>query len=88
MGATMTFSKVLVANRSENAWRVMRTARALCYRTVTVYSDADAFAPHVQQADEAVHIGPAPASLSCLRIDALLDAAGQPGGQGCSSSWT
>ena len=62
----MSFRKILVANRGEIACRVMRSARALGYRTVAVYSDADADAPHVQQADEAVHIGPGPASLSYL----------------------
>jgi geranyl-CoA carboxylase alpha subunit len=54
----MAFTKVLIANRSEIACRMMRTARALGYRTVAVYSDADANALHVQEADEAVCIGP------------------------------
>jgi geranyl-CoA carboxylase alpha subunit len=67
--------KLLVANRSEIACRVMRTAHRLGYRTVAVYSDADANAPHVRQADEAVHIGASPAVQSYLRIDAVLDAA-------------
>ena len=49
----MTFSTVLVANRGEIAWRVMRTAKAMGYRTVAVYSDADKDAPHVAFADSA-----------------------------------
>lgn len=71
----MSFSKILVANRGEIACRVMRTAHVLGYRTVAVYSDADADAPHVQLADEAVRIGPPPAAESYLDIDALLTAA-------------
>ncbi len=71
----MRFNKVLVANRGEIACRVMRTAQRLGYRTVAVYSDADAQTPHVQQADEAVHIGASPAAESYLNIGALLAAA-------------
>ena len=71
----MSFAKILVANRGEIACRVMRTARALGYRTVAVFSDADADAPHVRQAEEAVRIGPAPAAESYLHIPALLAAA-------------
>jgi geranyl-CoA carboxylase alpha subunit len=71
----VTFSKILVANRGEIACRVMRTARAAGYRTVAVYSDADAAAPHVRMADEAVRIGAAPAAQSYLRGDALIAAA-------------
>ena len=57
----------------------MRTARALGYRTVAVFSDADADAPHVRLADEAVPIGAAPAAASYLRIDAIVDAARRTG---------
>ncbi|MDD5325454.1 MAG: biotin carboxylase N-terminal domain-containing protein [Polaromonas sp.] len=75
----MSFKKILVANRGEIACRVMRTARALGYRTVAVYSDADQHAPHVALADEAVCIGEAPAASSYLSIEALLNAARQTG---------
>ena len=51
------FNSILVANRGEIACRVMRTAKQLGYRTIAVYSDADASAPHVQLADESVRIG-------------------------------
>ncbi len=71
----MTFSKILVANRGEIACRVMRTARVLGYRTVAVFSDADAQAAHVAQADESVRIGESPAAASYLNIDAILAAA-------------
>ncbi len=71
----MAFSKILVANRGEIAIRVMRTAKALGYRTVAVYSEADADALHVQYADEAVCIGPAKVSDSYLHVDNILDAA-------------
>ena len=73
------FSKILIANRGEIACRVMRTAHRLGYSTVAVYSDADARAPHVQQADEAVRIGPPPAAESYLDIAALLKAAQDTG---------
>ncbi|MEA2816459.1 MAG: geranyl-CoA carboxylase alpha subunit, partial [Rhodospirillaceae bacterium] len=75
----MTFSKILVANRGEIAWRVMRTARAMGYRTVAVYSDADKDAPHVSFADEAVRIGPPPVGESYLSIDRILEAAHKSG---------
>jgi len=71
----VSFSKVLVANRGEIAWRVMSTARAMGYRTVAVYSDADREAPHVAFADEAVRIGPPPVGESYLSIDRILEAA-------------
>jgi 3-methylcrotonyl-CoA carboxylase alpha subunit/acetyl-CoA/propionyl-CoA carboxylase biotin carboxyl carrier protein len=72
-------STLLIANRGEIALRVMRTAHRLGIRTVAVYSDADASAPHVLAADAAVRIGPTPASESYLNIDALLDAARRSG---------
>ena len=71
--------KILIANRGEIACRVIRTARKLGYRTVAVYSDADAQAPHVSLADEAVCIGPAPAAESYLKGDVLLDACRRTG---------
>ena len=71
----MSFGKILIANRGEIACRVVRTAHRLGYATVAVFSDADANAPHVRMADEAVRIGPAPAADSYLNIEALLAAA-------------
>jgi geranyl-CoA carboxylase alpha subunit len=71
----VTYSTILVANRGEIACRVIRSALRLGYRTVAVFSDADAEAPHVRQADEAVRIGAAPAADSYLNIAALLAAA-------------
>ncbi|NWG74666.1 MAG: hypothetical protein HXY24_08675, partial [Rubrivivax sp.] len=73
------YSKILIANRGEIARRVIRTAHRLGYRTVAVFSDADRDAPHVREADEAVHLGPAPASASYLNVEALLDAARRTG---------
>ena len=75
----MSFSKILIANRGEIACRVIRTARRLGYGTVAVFSDADRDAPHVQQADEAVHIGGSAAADSYLKVDAILDAAARTG---------
>ncbi len=71
--------QVLVANRGEIAWRVMRTAKAMGYRTVAVYSDADRRRPHVAFADEAVRIGPSPVGESYLSIDRILEAAHKSG---------
>src|SRR5262245_39347456 len=70
-----TITKLLVANRGEIALRVMRTCRAMGIATVAVYSDADAGAPFVRFADEAVRIGPAAARESYLVINQILDAA-------------
>ncbi len=69
------FESVLVANRGEIAVRVIRTLNALGVRSIAVYSDADAGAPHVQLASEAVRIGPATAAQSYLSIENVLDAA-------------
>jgi geranyl-CoA carboxylase alpha subunit len=75
----VTFRKILIANRGEIACRVMCTAHRLGWRTVAVYSDADAQALHARQADEAFRIGGAAASESYLDIEALLDAARRTG---------
>jgi acetyl/propionyl-CoA carboxylase alpha subunit len=70
---------LLIANRGEIACRIIRTARRLGVRTVAVFSRADAGAPHVRAADEAVEIGPAPARESYLVADAILAAAAHAG---------
>jgi acetyl-CoA carboxylase, biotin carboxylase subunit len=75
------FSKLLIANRGEIALRVVRACQELGVRSVAVYSDADAGAPHVREADEAVHIGPAPSSESYLRGDRIIAAAQQAGAE-------
>ncbi len=64
--------KILIANRGEIAMRVIRSAKAMGIRTVAVFSDADANAPHVKAADEAVNIGQAPSAESYLKIDTIL----------------
>ncbi|MDR6147720.1 propionyl-CoA carboxylase alpha chain [Sphingomonas sp. SORGH_AS870] len=69
------FQKILIANRGEIACRVIRTARAMGIATVAVYSDADAGAPHVRLADEAVRLGPAPAAESYLKAELIFAAA-------------
>ena len=75
------FKKILIANRGEIACRVIKTARRMGIATVAVYSDADARAPFVQMADEAVHIGPAPAAQSYLIADKIIAAAKQTGAE-------
>jgi propionyl-CoA carboxylase alpha chain len=75
----MTFSKILIANRGEIACRVIKTARRMGIATVAVYSDADARAPFVQMADEAVHIGPAPAAESYLVVEKIISACKRTG---------
>ncbi|MET8582436.1 acetyl/propionyl/methylcrotonyl-CoA carboxylase subunit alpha [Streptomyces collinus] len=75
------FDTVLVANRGEIAVRVIRTLRSLGVRSVAVFSDADADARHVREADTAVRIGPAPASESYLSVERLLEAAARSGAQ-------
>ena len=78
-GRRPPFKRVLVANRGEIALRIIRACHELGVEAVAVFSDADAEAMHVRAADEAVRIGPAPASESYLRIEAILDAAARTG---------
>ncbi|MFE8306167.1 biotin carboxylase N-terminal domain-containing protein, partial [Acinetobacter baumannii] len=75
----MAFSKILVANRGEIAVRVMKTAKAMGYQTVAVYSDADRHARHVQLADEAVYIGASKVSASYLSIENIIEACQKTG---------
>ncbi|MFF3907222.1 acetyl/propionyl/methylcrotonyl-CoA carboxylase subunit alpha [Streptomyces sp. NPDC001848] len=75
------FETVLVANRGEIAVRVIRTLRSMGVRSVAVFSDADADARHVREADTAVRIGPAPAAESYLSVARLLEAAARTGAQ-------
>src|SRR5579871_92109 len=69
------FASLLIANRGEIARRIMRTARRMGLRTVAVYSDADAEAAFVREADEAVWIGAAPAAESYLKAERVIEAA-------------
>ena len=75
------FKKILIANRGEIACRVIKSAQAMGIKTVAVYSDADRNALHVRMADEAVHIGPAPANQSYIVIDKIMDAIRQTGAE-------
>jgi propionyl-CoA carboxylase alpha chain len=75
------FRKILIANRGEIACRVIRTARRMGIATVAVFSEADAEALHVREADEAVPIGPAPSAESYLRIDHIVDACRRTGAE-------
>ncbi len=75
------FTKILIANRGEIACRVIKTARRMGIKTVAVFSDADRDALHVSMADEAVHIGPAPAAASYLVIDKIIAACRQTGAE-------
>src|SRR3954463_15951454 len=75
------FSKILIANRGEIACRVIRTAKRMGIKTVAVYSDADARAPHVEMADQKVRLGPPPASDSYLLAEAILLAARETGAE-------
>ena len=75
------FKKILIANRGEIACRVIKTAKRMGIATVAVYSDADARAPFVQMADEAVHIGPSPANESYLLADKIIAACKQTGAE-------
>ena len=75
------FSKILIANRGEIACRVITTARKMGIKTVAVYSDADARAPFVAMADEAVHIGPSPAAESYLIAEKIIAACKQTGAE-------
>jgi propionyl-CoA carboxylase alpha chain len=75
------FKKLLIANRGEIACRVIKTARKMGIATVAVYSDADRNALHVKMADEAIHIGPSPASESYIVIDKIIEAIKQSGAE-------
>jgi len=78
---TRLFDKILIANRGEIACRVISTARAMGIETVAVFSDADAAALHVEMADEAVRLGPAPAAESYLNIERVIEAARRTGAE-------
>src|SRR5437764_14027217 len=75
------FKRILIANRGEIACRVIKTARRLGIETVAVYSEVDRDALHVEMADEAVLIGPAPAAESYLVIDKIIEACKRTGAE-------
>ena len=75
------FQSLLIANRGEIACRIIRTARRMGLRSIAVFSDADEAAQHVQMADEAIHIGAAPARESYLNISAIIAAAKRAGAE-------
>ena len=75
------FKKILIANRGEIACRVIKTAKKMGIKTVAIYSDADRNALHVKMADEAVHIGPAPANQSYIVIDKVMAAIKETGAE-------
>ena len=75
------FRSLLIANRGEIARRINTVARGMGIKTVAVYSDADADAPFVNEADEAVRLGPAPPKDSYLNVDALIEAAKKTGAE-------
>src|SRR2546423_5870075 len=75
------FSKLLIANRGEIACRVIRTAKRMGIATVAVYSDADADALHVREADEAVRIGPPPSAESYLKGERIVAACRETGAE-------
>ena len=79
--ATKMFKKILIANRGEIACRVMKTAKKMGIKTVAIYSEADKEARHVQLADEAIFIGPAPSRESYLVIDRIIQACKDTGAQ-------
>jgi acetyl-CoA carboxylase biotin carboxylase subunit len=75
------FKKILIANRGEIALRVIRACREMGIRSVAVYSDADARAPHVREADEAAHIGASPSAESYLKGDRIIETAKRLGAE-------
>ena len=79
--AHRTFRKILVANRGEIALRVMRTLEELGVGVVAVYSEPDRDAPHVRRADESYLLGPGPATESYLKVEKILEVAGQAGAE-------